>query len=199
MFLFGASGHAKVIIEILEKSGETIDGLFDDNHLIRELCGYECTSYDNFRIKNHKILVSIGDNKIRKSVVDRIGAADFGQAIDIRSSVSARAVIGEGSVVMPGATVNSGTNIGKHCIINTNASVDHDCSLGDFIHISPGCSVAGNVKIEEGTQIGIGASIIPNVKIGKWCKIGAGCVIIRDIPDYSVVVGNPGRIIKYNL
>jgi acetyltransferase EpsM len=51
--------------------------------------------------------------------------------------------------------------------------------------------------VGEGTQVGTGASIIPGVKIGKWASIGAGAVIVEDVPDFAVVVGNPGKIIKY--
>jgi acetyltransferase EpsM len=54
------------------------------------------------------------------------------------------------------------------------------------------------VKVGEGTHIGIGSSVIQGITIGKWVTIGAGAVIIRDIPDFAVVVGNPGKIIKYN-
>ncbi|CAL43362.1 Putative acetyltransferase [Flavobacterium psychrophilum JIP02/86] len=46
--------------------------------------------------------------------------------------------------------------------------------------------------------MGIGASVIQGIKIGKWVTIGAGAVIIKDVPDFAVVVGNPGRIIKVN-
>jgi acetyltransferase EpsM len=58
-------------------------------------------------------------------------------------------------------------------------------------------ALAGNVVVGEGAHIGIGAAVIQNVKIGKWATIGGGAVIIRDVPDYAVVVGNPGRVIKY--
>jgi acetyltransferase EpsM len=68
----------------------------------------------------------------------------------------------------------------------------------DFVHISPNAALAGNVKVGEGTQIGIGACVMQNIRIGKWAIIGAGAVIIRDVPDYAVVVGNPGRVIKRN-
>jgi sugar O-acyltransferase (sialic acid O-acetyltransferase NeuD family) len=198
MILYGASGHAKVVIEILEKSGIRIDELFDDNQLILSLCGYTCSVYSKEKILNNQLIISIGENKTRKLVAEKIGKINYGQAIDITSSVSVRAKIGEGSVVMPGAVINSGAVIGEHSIINTNASVDHDCVLGSFVHISPGGSLAGNVKIGEGTHVGTGASVIPNITIGKWCIIGAGSVILKDIPDFAVVVGNPGRIVKTN-
>jgi acetyltransferase EpsM len=64
------------------------------------------------------------------------------------------------------------------------------------VHISPNSTLCGNVKVGEGTHIGAGATILPNIEIGKWCKIGAGSVVTKKIPDYSVVVGIPGKIIK---
>ncbi len=199
MILYGASGHAKVIIEILEKSGITIERLFDDNPLIESLCGYACSSYERTKIGSNQLIISIGDNKTRKLIVERIGKHDFGCAIDNYSSISKRAIIGAGTVIMPGVSVNSGTRIGDHVIINTNASVDHDCHIESYVHVSPGCSVSGGVVIGEGTHIGTGASIIQNIKIGKWSIVGAGCVVINNIPDFAVVVGNPGRVIKYTI
>ncbi|MBX9807224.1 MAG: acetyltransferase, partial [Flavobacteriaceae bacterium] len=55
----------------------------------------------------------------------------------------------------------------------------------------------GNVTIGEGAHIGIGATIIQGITIGKWAVIGAGAVIIENIPDNVVVVGVPGKIIKF--
>ena len=198
MYLYGASGHGKVVIEILEKSGIIIEGLFDDDPDISSLCGYRCSIFDKNQMLNSALIVSIGDNITRKLLVDKIGDLNFGIAIDISSSISKRSVIGNGSVIMPGVSINSGTILGNHVIINTNAAVDHDCLLEDYVHISPGCSISGSVLIGEGSHIGTGASVIQNIRIGKWCIIGAGCVIIRDVPDFSVVVGNPGRIIRRN-
>lgn len=194
--LYGASGHAKVIIEILERSGINVDGLFDDNPEITSLCGYKCFLFDYTELSENKLIISIGDNNTRKLITEKIGKVNYGIALDAGSSVSKRAAIGEGSVVMPGAIINSGAIIGKHVIINTNAVVEHDCYLDNFVHVSPGSSISGNVTIGEGSHIGTGASVIQNIKIGKWSIIGAGSAIIRDVPDYSVVVGNPGKIIK---
>lgn len=196
MILYGASGHAKVIIEILENSGITIDKLFDDNEKISSLNGYQCTLFDASKILDSQLIVSIGNNNIRKTIVERLGKVRYGLAIDTNAFISKRTKIGEGSVIMPGAIINSGTVLGKHVIVNTNSCVDHDCLLEDYVHVSPGSSISGNVKIKEGTHIGTGASVIQNINIGKWSIIGAGCIVIKDIPDFSVVVGNPGKIIK---
>lgn len=66
------------------------------------------------------------------------------------------------------------------------------------MHISPRVALAGNVHIGEGSHIGIGATVNQQVVIGKWCTIGAGSVVINNVEDYGVVVGNPGKMIKFN-
>lgn len=198
-YIIGAGGHAKVVVEILESRGNFINAVFDSNPLVENLFDFTVTRTLPASIDKdvHSVLVCIGNNSLRKKVVESVSYG-YGQAIHPNSSISSRSDIGEGTVVMAGACINSGTTIGAHCIINTNASVDHDCYIGDYVHISPNAALAGNVNISEGAHIGIGACIIQGIKIGKWATVGAGAVVIADIPNYAVVVGNPGRIIKYN-
>jgi len=198
MILIGASGHAKVIIDILDKSGQEIEGLYDANPNIPSLAGRQVSLQSELTPRaDQEVLVSIGDNRVRKSVVTGL-AMQFGTAIHPSALLGADTHIGEGTVVMAGAVINPSTKIGGHCIINTAASIDHDCEIGDYIHISPNSTLCGGISVGEGTHIGAGATIIPNIKIGKWAVIGAGAVVISDIPDFAVVVGNPARIIKNN-
>lgn len=192
MYLYGASGHAKVIIDILKAAGEPVEGLFDDNKSLKELLTYPVYTTDKV---TGLLIVSIGDNKTRKRIVDSL-SVEFGGAIHPSAIVSPEFYVDEGTVVMQGAIIQSCAIVGKHSIINTGASVDHDCKVGDFVHISPKATLCGNVEIGEGTWIGAGTTIIPGVKIGKWCVIGAGSVVTKDIPDYSLAVGNRCKVIK---
>ena len=193
MNLYGASGHAKVVIDILKKLNIKISNIFDDNVEIKELLGYEVTSFKESN-SNDKMIISIGNNKIRKNI-SKIINSEFGKAIHPKSIIDPSVFVGEGSVVMAGVIINSSAKIGKHCIINTASTIDHDCNVEDFVHISPNATLCGGITVGEGTQIGAGAVIIPNVKIGKWCAIGAGSVIISDVEDGVTVVGNPGRVV----
>jgi len=52
------------------------------------------------------------------------------------------------------------------------------------------------ITIKKGSWIASGCSILKGVTIGEGCVVGAGSVVLKDIPDYSVVVGNPARVIK---
>ena len=195
MYLYGASGHAKVIMEILELVGEPIEGLFDDDASIQYLLNYVVQPFPAEFASNNKLIISIGNNRIRRKIASFI-RAEFGTAIHPAAIISKRSSIATGSVVMGGVTINTDVKIGSHCIINTNCSIDHDSIIEDYVHISPNAAICGGVEIGEGAHIGAGVVVIPGKKIGRWCTIGAGSVIIKDIPDYSTAVGNPSSVIK---
>jgi len=194
MYLYGASGHAKVIIEILEASNIPVDGLFDDNHTIQDLYGYSVSKYEPECVGEK--IISIGNNKVRKQIVERIGGR-YGIAIHPSAVLSPRATIGCGSVVMQGAVVQAEAHVGNHVIVNTGATIDHECIVGDYAHISPNATLCGNVVVGEGTQIGAGSVVVPGVHIGKWSLICAGSVVTKDIPDNCIASGNRCEVKRY--
>jgi acetyltransferase-like isoleucine patch superfamily enzyme len=124
----------------------------------------------------------------------------------------------EGIVINPsnpsslyiGNNVNIEQNVHIIChhrvAIASNVSIAPMCSIMDTTHPFDGIGEAkvGNllqdddavVEIGDGSWIGIGAVILPNVRIGKRCVIGANAVVTRDIPDRSVAVGSPARVIR---
>ena len=194
MFIYGASGYGKVVSEIAEALGIVVDFFVDDNILLKNV--WQISVVNEIPKELKQGVLAIGNNLDRKSLLEKISNIEFLKLIHPKTNISDKVYIGNGTVIMPGVTINADCFIGAHVIINTNASIDHDCKIDDFAHISPNAALSGGVQVGEGTHIGIGACVIPGIKIGKWVTIGAGSVIIRDVPDYSVVVGNPGRIIK---
>ena len=197
IILYGASGHCKVIIDILQRSNQQIDFIVDDNPDCNSILDLKVSRPDILDFSNEsRIILSIGNNKIRKKLAAHLKQLQFAAATHPLAIISAHASVQEGTVVMAGAIINAGASIGKHAIINTGAVVEHDCVIEDFVHVSPNASLAGGVFVGEGSQVGIGACVIQNVKIGKWALVGAGAVVIHDVPDYAVAVGNPARIIK---
>jgi len=190
MYLYGASGHAKVILEIIESMGLTVQSIFDDNHALTELKGHPISHQWH---GEEPIIISIGNNAIRKKIAEQLHCK-FGTAVHSHAICSDSAHIAEGTVVMHGAIIQPDVTIGRHCIINTGASVDHECVLGNYVHISPHATLCGNVHVGEGAWIGAGATVIPGVSIGKWSVIGAGSVVLHDVPDHVVAYGNPCKI-----
>lgn len=193
MIVYGASGHGKVVIEILEVLGKRVDFVVDDNPVLSELLGYEVRR--NTGVYKEAV-VAIGSCQIRKKIVEELQVEKWVTVIHPAAIISPRAVIGEGSVVMPNAVVNSCAVIGKHCIVNTGATVDHDCKIGDFVHVAPGVHISGGVTVGDGSWIGVGACVKQGVKIGKGCMIGAGAVVVNNIPDDITAVGIPAKDIQ---
>lgn len=189
MYLYGASGHGRVIKEILEAEGKRVDGFVDDNMDLEEYDGLKVV-HDTAAVQ--EMIVSIGANDTRKMIAEA-QSCRFGVAIHPSAVVSPTAEIGEGTVVMAGVVINAGAKIGKHCVINTGATVDHECVLGDYSTIAPHATICGLVNIGEGTMVGAGASVINCINIGKWCVVGAGAVVVRDIEDEKKVMGVPAK------
>lgn len=193
MILYGASGHGKVVIEILEANNISIDFVVDDNPNLTELLGYEVRRNID---KYDEIIISIGSCQIRKKIASGLKVKKYLTAIHPTAILSNRATINEGTVVMQGAIIQTCVSIGKHCIINTGASVDHDCKIGDFVHVAPHATLSGGVVVGEGSWIGVGATVKQGIKIGAWCMIGAGAVVVKDVPDGVTVTGVPAKNIN---
>lgn len=193
MKLYGASGHAKVIRDIIRAQGGDVELLYDDNPAIETLCGVRVDRPDNV---TGPLIISIGNNAIRKKIAGKLDHVEFGRAIHPSAIISPSAKIGEGTVVMAGTVIEPETKIGKHCIINTQASVNHECVIGDYVHISPGATLCGDVHVGAGSWICAGAVIVQGIRIGRNCTVGAGSVVLKDLPDGSTAVGVPARIIK---
>lgn len=197
--IIGASGHGKVIADIILKSGDEVVGFLDDNPELKNgFIGFPVLGRvkDAPKFKEYKFVIAIGNADIRERIADEF-ALNWYTAIHPTAVISSIGVeIGEGTVVMANATINSDAKIGRHCIINTGAIVEHDNIIEDLAHVSVGTKLAGNVTVGRKAWVGIGSQIIQGKKIGNETMIGAGAVVINDISSKRTAVGCPAKDIK---
>ena len=193
--LYGAGGHCKVVIDILETLGIGIECVVDDNPLTSNFQNYLLLKAGT---KFDRAIITIGNCQIRRKIANSITASDFVTVIHPSAIVSPHSEIGKGTVIMHGAIVQSCAKIGDHCILNTKSSVGHDVTLHDFVHVASGSTICGGTEIGEGTWLGAGSVVKQGIHIGKNCMIGAGAVVVNDIPDNVVAYGNPCRVIRSN-
>lgn len=204
--IIGAGGHAKVIADIIEKSGDEIVGFLDDNKEIGTtiINEYKVIGDLNNRFtmavtkENLEFIIAIGDNKKREEI-SHSPNLKFYTAIHPSAQIGLDVEIQEGTVIMANACINSSAKIGKHCIINTGAIIEHDNIIEDFVHVSPNVALGGTVKIGKSTHVGIGSTIKNNITICENCKIGAGAVVVKDIEKEGTYIGVPAKGIKNDI
>ena len=128
------------------------------------------------------------------------------------SHIQSGAKIGKNCTL--GQNVNVGNNviIGSNCKIQNNVSIYEGVELEDYVFCGPSM-VFTNVKvpraefpqrgskyylptkIKKSVSIGANATTVCGVTIGEYALIGSGTVVTKDVPPYSLVVGNPGRVV----
>lgn len=206
--IVGASGHAKVVAEIVRKEAKyTVAGLIDSfrpaggSAFGYRLLGGEHTLPElSAREEISGAIIAIGDNWERGRMVRRIAEQapqiDFVSAIHPAAVIAADVTVGAGSVVMPGAVVNPGSRLGTHCIVNTGAVVDHDCCLADFASLAPGAVLGGSVVVDEFAAVMLGARVIHRRRIGRHTVVGAGSLVLDDLPERALAYGAPARVVR---
>lgn len=205
MVLIGGGKHCKIVIETLEENKNyRISDISDIKEKIgTKILDYKITISDEELKKIYPkveyAFISHGkDLNLRKKLFENAEEIGFKlPAISSKYSIFAKnSKIEDGVLLVKGCLINNNATIGKNCIINTGAIIEHDCKIGSHSHISPGAVLSGSVKIGENTHIGANSTIIDGISIGSKSVIGAGSVVIKDIPNNSIAVGSPAKIIK---
>ncbi len=200
--LYGAGGHARVVIDILHRQGRPVAAVLDDDPGVEKhingvpvLQGPE--ELGRRSPDSTCWIVTVGNLSARRRLVSLLKTQGhwFVSAVDPSVQMGSNVEIGEGTVVMPNAIINAGSRIGAHTIINTASSIDHDSDIGDFCHVSPGCTLCGDVTVEHSVLLGVGAKVGPGVSIGAGSVVGAGAVLLKSIPAGVKAWGVPARII----
>ncbi len=104
--------------------------------------------------------------------------------------------------------VGEGVKIGDKAKVQNNVSIYTGCTLEDEVFLGPSC-VLTNVTnprsqvnrhglyeetlFRRGASIGANATIVCGITIGRYAFVGAGCVVTKSVPDYALMLGNPGR------
>lgn len=203
-FVYGASGHGKVVADILIASNDmTFAGFVDDRV---ELQGTHVLGFrvfgdghwleEEIRKANVAVALGVGDNFIRARLAEKCLAwgAELPTLVHPTASVSSSAELGSATVVMAQAAINPNARIGRCAIINTGAIVEHDVVVGDFAHVAPNATMGGASSLGDLSFLALNAVVLNCVSIGSCSIIGAGAVAVHNIPDHVVAYGVPARI-----
>lgn len=201
-----ADGHAKVVLEILQATGQfEVVGFLDDDPAKagQEIRGVPVLGPIDRLASIKKTLgvsgaiAAIGDNPGRRALATKIREAglDLINAVHPTVHLDSDVRLGQGCVLCQGVIVVTGTQIGDCVNIHTGATVDHDNVLEDGANLGPGVHTAGRCRIEQDAFVGTGAALIPDSLVGRGAIVGAGAVVIRPVPPGDKVAGVPAKSI----
>ncbi len=206
--IIGSSGHAKVIIDIIEQQEKyEIAGFLDRNREAGEQTfDYKVLGKEEDLpqlLATHAIngaIVAIGDNYVRSKVACQVRTIcpdlPFVCAIHPKSTIGKNVSIREGTVIMAGVTVNPCSSIGRFCILNTSSSLDHDSVMEDFSSLAPHATTGGHCRIGGFSAVSIGAVLIHGIHVGEHSIVGAGATVLHNIKPLKVAYGTPAKAVR---
>jgi UDP-2-acetamido-3-amino-2,3-dideoxy-glucuronate N-acetyltransferase len=146
------------------------------------------------------------------AVIDEGAEIGAGSKIWHFSHVMPDVVIGRNCNIGQNVVVSPGCRVGSNCKIQNNVSIYTGVILEDDVFCGPSMVFTNVINprshivrkdeyrqtiVRKGASIGANATIVCGITLGRYCFIGAGAVVTRDVPDYALIVGNPGRLRGY--
>jgi len=199
LLIVGDGGHAKSCIDVVECQGlYEIAGIIGaPSQKFSKILGHKVIGFDselpNLVKTYQNVLIAVGQinsHASREDLYRRLKSFcfSFPRIISPRAYISQHSNVGEGTIVMHGATINSGVRIGNNCIINSHALIEHDSVIGDNCHISTSATLNGNVLVGAGSFIGSGSVIREGIAIGSECFIGMGSLVTGNVEDNAYIL-----------
>ncbi len=193
VIILGAGGHAKVLINMLQRNNTPIIGITGKNKINNNFSTKISYLGDDSVITKYKpnevLLVnglgSLPGKNQRKLLANKFRkfGYQFLSVIDDTAIIANDVELAEGVQIMAGVIIQPGSKIGTDSIINTSSSIDHDCTIGSFCHIAPGVTLSGEVYVGDNTHIGTGSCIIQGIRVGSNCIVAAGSALHKNIKD----------------
>ena len=145
------------------------------------------------------IALGIGVPAVKKKIVKKISNPLITYPNLIHPSVQIvfpYVTLGEGNIICGNNILTVNIDLGDFVTLNLGCTVGHDTKIGDYSAFMPGCDIAGEVVIQPLVYGGLGTKIINLINVGTNVTLGAGTVVVKDIPDNTLAVGVPAKVIK---
>jgi len=122
----------------------------------------------------------------------------WANVIDASAIMSSSVTLGYGVYVGPATVLEPNVSLGNWCAMLGGVYVAHDTRIDTYVACANSVSMAGGVKVGSAAFIGANATVREYLRIGRCAVVGMGATVIRDIPEGSIAVGNPSKVVGTN-
>ncbi len=204
--IWGGTGHAKVIHELLLRQGHSVAAVVDNAKVDPPIKGvpvlYGEQGLRSWLMQNPDVYMGVA--AIGTSGKDRLEISDLLCMLGMKTPslvheqafVATTAHVDVATQVLANACVCAQAVIGRGVIINTGSIIEHDTCINEGTHIAPGTTLAGEVHVGRCCFIGAGSTVLPRIHIGNNSIIGAGSVVTRDVGDNVIAYGAPAKVVR---
>jgi sugar O-acyltransferase (sialic acid O-acetyltransferase NeuD family) len=209
IIIFGAGGSGRETAQLIDDINKECDtwnilGFIDDDEDItgKEYNKYKVLGNTEYLIKNIKratsVAIAINNPNIKKRIVKKLILEGFDFPVLIHPSVylADNISIGKGVIIQANTTVSTNVQIADFVHINHQCGIGHDAEIGSYSSLYWNINLSGFSKISDGCILGTKTTVLQNITVGRGSITGSNTNVIRDIPENSVVVGNPANVIK---
>jgi UDP-N-acetylbacillosamine N-acetyltransferase len=193
--ILGASGFAIELAALVRGAGGTVVGFIAPEMADLPAPWLGGDEVLETAVPDAEVLVAVGAPAARARLSDMVRAngRKLATFVSPTAFVADDAVLGEGVMIYPNATVHARTRLGRGVLVNSNASVGHETRISDFSNVGPGVTLGGRCVIGERVYLGIGSCMLEELTIAPDITIGAGAAVIRNIAEAGTYAGVPAR------
>lgn len=153
---------------------------------------------ERYPAHEYELFIAIGYSKLnqnRKTKYEEAKAKKYHLAsyVSSKSSSWPGLEVGENTFIMEDNTIMPFCKIGNNVLVWVNSILAHHMVIKDHVTITSHCAIGGNVIIEEQAFIGLNASLRNNITVGKGAVIGTSANVVKDVDEYTVMMGNPAK------
>jgi acetyltransferase EpsM len=123
----------------------------------------------------------------------KIPLTRFARLFHPMAIISKDATIGNNVSIQAFSIVGPNATIGNFVQVFGHATVGHNCTVEDYAYVTSNSIVGAHVRLKQGAFLGVNSSTRDRVTIGEWSIVGQHSNVIKDVPDYTIVVGNPAK------
>jgi sugar O-acyltransferase (sialic acid O-acetyltransferase NeuD family) len=158
---------------------------------------------NEFSPHTHRVIMAIGYNDLnrtRETMFNRLKTLGYGIETYIHADarVYTDQIIGEGSVVLPGAIIEPHARVGTNCMVWSNVTLAHHSFVDNNCWVAAGAVISGQAKVRRNTFLGVGCTVVNAITVEEFNIIGAGALISRDTKPQSVHLSRSAEPLRYS-